>query len=336
MSLNEKTIIEQFLRPKILTKQALNLKDDCALLNVTKTTKNLKVAISTDSCIEGIHMPLNVDGVCAANRAIGCALSDLAAMGARPTGMTIALQLSAKQDEQWLGDFVKTLHKWQKKTGLYLLGGDIVQSSLLGVHVSVLGEVEQDLALYRSNAKPGMKLYASGTIGNGALGLMLLEKKIDPSLFGAQGDALIDCYRHPTPQIKLGMALTGCAKAAIDISDGLVLDAERMAQASNVQLRIEIDRLPLKTSVKQALLIMPDLMKVIISGGDDYQLLFAAFDDQIQSNLTLLKQTGSQFCQIGEICKKNNPGGDDVVLINRDGSHYQIIKKGYLHQFNSK
>ena len=244
----------------------LGVGDDCAILSLRPGER---LATSVDTAVEGVHFPdfnLPED---TAYRAVAAAASDLAAMGARPLGMTLALTLP-EADELFLHSFSQGLGRAASDFALPLVGGDTTRGPLT-ITVQVLGALPAHQALLRGGARPGDELYVSGTLGDAAAGLALLRGEW-------QSDDISEAFlegrfNRPTPRLLLGQQLLGLATAAIDISDGLLADAGHIAAASGVRLRIEPDRLPLSP----ALLSHPQREQALhwaLSGGDDYELCF--------------------------------------------------------------
>jgi len=204
---------------------------------------------------------------------VATAASDLAAMGAEPLGMTLALTLP-DNDGLWLHGFSQGLFRAVRDTGLPLVGGDTTRGSLT-ITVTVMGSTPGAEWLSRGGALPGDRLCVSGTLGDGAMALAILEGRIAPD---DQPDfdtteRLLRRFTQPTPRLALGAALRGSASAAIDISDGLLADAGHVAAASGVALQIFSDSLPLSA----ALAGHPDRKQALawaLAGGDDYELLF--------------------------------------------------------------
>ncbi len=308
---------------------ALNLQDDCALL---APAPGEQIAISTDSVVEGVHFTTEQTPACIADRAINCALSDLAAMGAKPKAILMAMQISQQQNTKWIEQFTARVAYWQHHHHITLIGGDTVSGGILSINVTVLGSVSANKALYRSGAKAKMHLYTSGTIGNAAIALKLEQGHLDHHIFKnhqQEKDFLLEQLYTPKPQIELGCALTGYAQAAIDISDGLILDATRLAKASNVQLHIALDKLPLSSAVRRVLHHHPHWIETVLTGGDDYQLLFAAYPNMLKQNLDL-QTDAHHFTAIGKV-HTLQPHQEHVLIFDHAGKPYHPTNNGFLH-----
>lgn len=190
-------------------------------------------------------------------------LSDLAAMAATPAGVLLGLGLSAAEDDGWRDAFVAGLDRALKKFNVSLWGGDTVTGldrAVLGI--TAIGWVEPGKALSRSGARPGDELWVSGTIGDAGLGLAIAQGK------APHNKQLLNRFRRPTPRIALGQALGGVATAGMDVSDGLLIDADRLARASGIGLEIDLDAVPVTDATG-----LDDVL-ARVTAGDDYELLF--------------------------------------------------------------
>lgn len=244
----------------------LSVGDDCAILRLDP---NERLATSVDTVVEGVHFPEDMFPEDLAFRAASVATSDLAAMGARPLGMTVALTLP-EADEFWLHSFSQGLAQAVSAYELPLVGGDTTRGPLT-ITVQVLGAVPMDKALLREGASVGDVVYVSGSLGDAAGALAFLRGEWQPEPDAAE--QLLERYNRPQARVALGLELLDRATAAIDISDGLLADAGHIAAASGVGMRLEPDALP----VSAALASHRDrdtILKWVLSGGDDYELCF--------------------------------------------------------------
>lgn len=244
----------------------LSVGDDCAILRLEPDER---LATSVDTVVQGVHFPEDMFPEDLAFRAVSVATSDLAAMGARPIGMTVALTLP-EADEFWLHSFSQGLAQAVSEYQLPLVGGDTTRGPLT-ITVQVLGAVPMDTALLREGAKAGEAVYVSGTLGDAAGALAFLSGEWQPEPDHAE--YLLERYNRPRARLALGLELLGVATAAIDISDGLMADAGHVAAASGVAIRLEPELLP----ISPALASHGDrdtILKWALSGGDDYELCF--------------------------------------------------------------
>jgi len=256
---------------------ALGVGDDCAILALEPGER---LATSVDTVVLGVHFPQESLPEDVGYRAVAAAASDLAAMGARPLGMTLALTLPAA-DELWLHSFSQGIGAAASDLALPLVGGDTTRGPLT-ITVQVFGALPAGTALLRGGAQPGDGVYVSGTLGDAAGGLAVLEGRYRPDPDAAE--YLERRFFRPTPRLTLGMLLLGAghgksgevgarASAAIDISDGLLADAGHIAAASGVRIEFDAVLLPLSP----ALAAHPDrdqALRWALAGGDDYELCF--------------------------------------------------------------
>ncbi|QIB66150.1 thiamine-phosphate kinase [Kineobactrum salinum] len=244
----------------------LGVGDDCAILRLGPDEQ---LATSVDTVLPGVHFPEESLPEDVGFRAVAVAASDLAAMGARPLGMTLALTLP-EADELWLHSFSQGVAAAVSALQLPLVGGDITRGPLT-ITVQVLGAVPRGQALLRGGAAEGDGVYVSGTLGDAAAGLAVLQGRYRPE--PELAEYLERRFFRPLPRLELGIRLLGSATAAIDISDGLLADAGHIAAASGVQLQLQPELLPLSA----ALLAQPDREQALrwaLAGGDDYELCF--------------------------------------------------------------
>ena len=244
----------------------LSVGDDCAILRLEEGER---LATSVDTMVEGVHIPEDSFPEDIGFRAVSVAASDLAAMGARPLGMTVALTLP-EADDFWLNAFSQGLAAAVTEYDLPLVGGDTTRGPLT-ITVQVLGALPVDGALLRGGAKPGDELYVSGTLGDAAGALAFLGGDWQPEPDAAE--YLLDRFNRPRARLELGRALLGRATAAIDISDGLLADAGHLAAASGVKMVIDPALLPLSDAL-QSHLSPKEVREWALAGGDDYELCF--------------------------------------------------------------
>jgi thiamine-monophosphate kinase len=243
----------------------LGVGDDCAVLRLDAQER---LATSVDTMVDSVHFPSDAFPEDIGFRVVAAAASDLAAMGARPLGMTVALTLP-DPDEFWLHAFSEGLAAAVKAFSLPLVGGDTTRGPRT-ISVQVFGALPLDAGLLRSGAKPGDKLYVSGTLGDAAAALAFLDDVWQPE--AEAGEYLLNRFYRPESRLELGRSLLRTATSAIDISDGLLADASHVAHASGCRLKIRSGLMPLS----QALQSHPDGDQALtwaLTGGDDYELL---------------------------------------------------------------
>ena len=279
--------------------------DDGAVLVPTAGFELVQVI---DSLVEGVHFLADADPSDIGYRVVAVNLSDIAAMGARPRWMTLALTLSG-QDPHWVEQFAAGLHTAADEFDVVLVGGDTTSGAAVVATVAITGEVEQGKALLRSGAQVGDAIFVSGSVGDAAAGLQLLSRK-------AQDDFLTARFCRPTARIHLGRELCGRASAVIDISDGLVGDLQKLLVASEVGAEIDVDRLPLSDALRQRF-SADEQRNFALTGGDDYELCFTADPDRVKDI--------AGVTAIGVVT-----GGQDLVCM-QDGNIVDYDDSGYRH-----
>jgi thiamine-monophosphate kinase len=259
--------------------------DDCALV---RPDAGLDLAVTTDMLIEGRHFLPGAEPRALGHKALAVNLSDLAAMGAAPRWATLALALPAA-DEAWLAAFSQGFFALAERHGVDLVGGDTTRSQLVSISVTAMGEVPAGLALYRAGALAGDEVWVSGELGGAALALM------HPEIADAA-----QRLHQPEPRVELGERLRGLAHAAIDVSDGLAGDLQHILARSGVGAVVTYARVPRPSVFKQ--LNNPQLEKdCVLSGGDDYELLFTAAAGRRDELERLSRELRIPLARIGSI-----------------------------------
>jgi thiamine-monophosphate kinase len=245
---------------------ALALGDDAALLD---PPAGRSLVLAADAMIAGVHFLPDDPPETIGRKLLRVNLSDLAAMGAAPLGYLMTTAFPRDISDAWIARFAAGLAADQARFGLAVLGGDTVSTpGPLALSLTILGTVAPGAALRRNGARAGDEIWVSGTIGDGALGLLAARGDLaDPDGF------LATRYRLPEPRVALGEALVGVARAAMDVSDGLVQDLGHLCRASGVSAEIEAARVPLSPAARRH---WPAERARVLTGGDDYELLFAA------------------------------------------------------------
>lgn len=238
--------------------------DDGAVLSPGAGLEQVQVI---DTLVEGIHFPADTRAQDIAWRAVAVNLSDIAAMGARPRWMTLALTL-ANSSEAWLESFAAGLFEAADQHDVALVGGDTTHGPTLVVTISISAELAPGTALLRSGAKSGDTIFVTGTLGDAAVGLSLLQQQ-------AAEDWLTIRFLRPTARVDTGLALVGKANSAIDLSDGLAGDLKKLLDASGVGARIDIEKIPLSEALCSRF-ETERRHQYALSGGDDYELCFTA------------------------------------------------------------
>ena len=251
----------------------LGVGDDCAILRIQP---DKRLATSMDTLVAGVHFPDDAFPEDIGYRAVAVAASDLAAMGASPLAMTVALTLP-EADEFWLTTFSEGLATAVKQYRLPLIGGDTTKGPL-AITVQVFGSLPANSALLRSGAAPGDKLYVSGTLGDAAGGLAFIQEQWQPG--PEHAEFVLKRFYRPSARLELGGELLASATSAIDISDGLLADAGHIAAASGVKIVIESGLLPLSAALRSHH-SSEQVLNWALCGGDDYELCFTLPSDAL-------------------------------------------------------
>ena len=315
---SEFEIIAEVLAPLALGADlAFGLRDDAALV---EPRPGECLVTTADALVAGVHFPRDEAADLVARKALRVNLSDLAAMGADPVAYFMTVALPPEIDDSWIELFAEGLARDQTEFALALAGGDIVAtSSELVLSITALGSVAREAAIRRNGARPGDRIFVSGTIGDAALGLLAMKGEIA----GPGAGDLIGRYRLPRPRLALGRALRGSAHAAIDVSDGLVADLMHVCESSSVAAEIRGDAVPLSDAGRAALARAPELMSTVLTGGDDYELLFtapAALDPAASDGEVAITE-------IGEIVE-----GRGVAVVGADGAPLALDRGGFSHR----
>ncbi|WP_413698578.1 thiamine-phosphate kinase [Psychromonas sp. KJ10-10] len=280
--------------------------DDCAILDVPD---GYQLAVTTDSLVSGVHFFEDVCPYRLGYKSLAVNLSDIAAMGAIPKWVSLAITLP-NVDQHWLSEFSRGFFELANKHNVTLIGGDTTKGPL-SITVSAKGIVPRNKALLRSGAKEGDVICVSGVIGDGALGL---ASKLD-NLKLHYSKPFIDALELTEPRIELGLLLSACASSCIDISDGLLQDLGHITDKSQCATRLQLDKLPLSVAMQKEIqansLSQDQAYRYALTGGDDYELLFtleASAFKQLQHQINQHNHLSSnpvKVTAIGEIVEKN-------------------------------
>lgn len=297
----------------------LGIGDDCALLTVAEKQV---LAISTDTLVEGTHFLPSIDPADLAYKALAVNVSDLAAMGADPAWLSLALTLP-KVDEPWLAAFSDSLFEQINYYGMQLIGGDTTRGNL-SLTLTVHGLVPAGRALTRSGARVGDWIYVSGTLGDSAAGLALLQNRLTVS-DDADRRALLARHLRPQPRVLQGQALRDLANAAIDISDGLISDLGHILNASACGARIDLDAIPYSDAMRRQ--VDPEqALKWALTGGEDYELCFTVPEINRGALDVALHHTGAPFTCIGQLA----PQSEGIQYL-RDNRPVELDWHGFDH-----
>ena len=296
---------------------ALGIGDDCALLTPTAGHQWL---VTADMLVEGRHFLSTVSPRRLGHKALAVNLSDLAACGATPRAFFLSLALP-RVDEAFLAGFAQGLFELADAQGIVLAGGDTTAGPL-NLNITAMGEVPAGQALLRSGARVDDDLWVSGTLGDARLALEVFRGTL--SLSAAQFDEVRLRMEMPEPRVALGKALRGLATSAVDVSDGLAGDLGHVLQRSNVGATLRLADLP-RSAVLGA---MPeDLQRLcLLTGGDDYELVFTAPPDAHQRVLEAGRAAGTPVYRIGRI--ESAPG---LRVVDGLGHPVQDLPRSFDH-----
>jgi len=296
---------------------ALGIGDDAALLNMPA---DQQLVVATDTLVESVHFPPQASAEHIATRALCVNLSDMAAMGARPRWFTLALTLPATMaSTQWLESFSRGLATVAEQYDIALVGGDTTAGPLT-ISLTLLAEVPVSQSLRRDGAKPGDTLYVTGTLGDGAAALEIINRG---DL--AHSERLLTRFYQPQPQIEAGIRLRNVASACIDISDGLIADLGHICKASGVRSDIQTELLPIHQELHQ--LWPQQAVDWALSGGDDYQLCFTVPQSRCEIVNQWIDAGEFDATMVGQILAPDN--SKNLVIV--DGIASADIKRGFDH-----
>jgi thiamine-monophosphate kinase len=325
--LGEFEIIARYFAPLATDSAALGLRDDAAVLVVTE---GYELVASCDTLIEGVHFRAGDPPDTLGYKALAVNLSDLAAKGARGHAYLLALAVKHGTDPGWFEGFANGLRELQEATKTSLVGGDTTATpGPATITITALGLVTHGHAVLRHGAKPGDRLYVSGTIGDACLALRLLQEPALAKAWGlddADTDYLIGRYRKPRPRMELIIPLRNFAQGAIDVSDGLAADVEKLAQASHVGAVIEADKVPLSPAARKALARDPGLLAAMLTGGDDYEIVAAVPETSVKAFETEAKNKTVPVTAFGRLEQ-----GSEIKVIGPDGASLKLAHKGFTH-----
>ncbi len=290
----------------------LGIGDDAALL-APPTGRHL--VVTADTLNAGVHFPAGTAPADIGWKALAVNLSDLASMGAEPTWCTLSLSLP-QSDTAWIDGFLDGFLALAGEHGITLVGGDTTRGPL-SVSVTAMGFVDAGRALRRDGARVGDDIWVTGTLGDAAGALALLER--DPA------HALRARLDRPVPRMEVGRALVGVASACVDVSDGLLADLGHVAARSGVGAQVEIDALPASDVLRSAF-DAATRMPMQASGGDDYELCFTAPAGARARIAALTSSLDLRITRIGRVV-----AGEGVHPVRADGEPWTPPRRGYDH-----
>lgn len=295
----------------------LGVGDDAALLDNGGAQL---LALCVDTLVAGVHFPTDAPAEAVGHKALAVNLSDLAAMGAQPAWALLSLTMPEPEPD-WLAGFRRGLHALAAAHGVALVGGDTTRGPL-AVTVTLVGLVERGRALRRDGARPGDRVYVSGTLGDAALGLRQWQA-------GERAGPAVERLQRPQPRVALGRALLGLASAVVDVSDGLAADLGHILARSGVGARLEAARLPLSQTL-QACCSPTEALACALGGGDDYELCFTVPVERERSLQQAVAGLGLAVTAIGTI--EAAPG---LRLVDEQGREVPVPSRGGYDHFGA-
>ena len=325
----EKELIETYLLPLAQNDPAaLGFQDDAALFQPEPGTE---LVISKDLSLEGVHFlpsdtPENIGF-----KALAVNISDMNAKAAQPRGFFLGLAFPDAPDPSWMEGFCKSLGVLSKAFECPLLGGDITHSKGgLAISVTIFGTVEAGKMVKRSTANEGDRIFVSGTLGDAALGLKLMQDgdlQQHWQLTDEETGYLKHRYCHPIPRGGFNPLIKEFASAALDVSDGLISDLENLCRASNKSAAIQLGSVPLSEPLQKAIKIEPGLFAHALGWGDDYEILATIPADRVASFKQECMLNGVPVIEIGEITAGSQP----PEYFDENGEKQQLLTSTFEH-----
>ncbi len=326
----EDAIIQEFLAPLAAgAPGARSLRDDCASLT---PPPGMDLVLKTDPIRAGIHFFADDDPADIAWKALAVNVSDVAAKGATPLVYMLALSFPDYPQRSWLQGFSQGLRTAQEAFGCHLTGGDTDRApGPVSIAVTIIGAVPHGQMVPRGGAKPGDGLYVTGTIGCAALGLALRSGTVpngasDVTMNDAEREALIARYLRPQPRLALAGVLRRYASAAMDVSDGLAKDADRLCRASGVAGVLRLADVPLGTVARRRVAADPALLPRLVTAGDDYEILCAVPAANEAAFRAAAMASGVVVSRIGHMQQ-----GTGLTTFGPDGSLIGLGRSGWDH-----
>jgi thiamine-monophosphate kinase len=294
---------------------SLDLSDDAAVLT---PPPDRELVIAADAMVGGVHFLPDDPADLVARKLLRTNLSDLAAMGAEPLGYLMTVSAPTTTPDAWFAAFAAGLAADQKEFGITLLGGDTTSTpGPISLSLTILGTVRPGHAIRRTGAAAGDGVWVSGTIGDGALGLLAATGRLVDSSY-----TLADRYRLPRPRLKLGKCLHGIASAGMDVSDGLVQDLGHICRASGVAAEIDATAVPLSDAARAA-----NMLERCLTGGDDYELLFAVPPAREPALQAAAQEVRIPVTRIGRFIA----GDPHVTVRTVGGAEMRLVHGGWSH-----
>lgn len=320
------TLLEQEIIARYFSKHSagadveVGVGDDAA---VVQPPDGSKLVMTMDTLNEGVHFRPDCPPEDLGHKALAVNLSDLAAMGATPLWATLSLSLPEIEDS-WLEGFSRGLYSLADRYSTKIIGGDLVRGAR-SISMQATGYPKPGRAITRTGARPEDFIYVTGTLGDAALYLKLSQNAENPTVSKQDLDCLSARLNRPQPRVNVGQEIAAFASAAIDLSDGLVLDVQRILQGSGVEARIELEKIPRSKAMQRQWQGGED-WNLVLAGGDDYELVFTADQEHSAEVDFISARTGCPITWIGEITQ-----GDTLELFLAGRSYPLPDRPGFEH-----
>jgi thiamine-monophosphate kinase len=315
----EFALINHYFKQLTTTRQdeILGIGDDGALLQVPD---DMLLVVSVDTLVAGVHFFEDVSAEALGYKSLAVNLSDMAAMGAEPAWATLALTLP-RLDERWIAGFCRGFAELANRYNVSLVGGDTTRGPL-SVTVQIHGLALKNQVMRRAGAQVGDDIYVTGTLGDAALGLRLLQS-VETLTVGQR--SMVERLERPQPRVEAGLALRHLAHSAIDLSDGLLADLGHILASSGVGAIIKLGLLPLSSEFSSTVGEDIDWSQVV-SAGDDYELcltLPAVYREEVAK---IARQLSLPITRIGRIVADN-----ELCCFDMQGNPWQPPQQGFDH-----
>ena len=306
-------------RPEVVR----SIGDDVAVVDMGRKA----LLLTTDILIEDIHFERSwTNPYHLGRKSLAVNLSDIAAMGGIPKYFLISIGLPKSLSFSFISLFYRGMKEEAKQFRVDLIGGDTSLSPKIIIDICLIGKGEKGNLLFRNGAKAGDDLYVSGTLGDAALGLKILQDK----RISKKPNGLIDKHLSPTPRVELGQTLAKnhIPSAMIDISDGLLSDTKHILEESKVGARIWEDHIPLSSLYQRWVRAYSRApYQIALSGGEDYELLFTASPEKRAKVSSLARSLNIPLTRVGEVLRAK----DGFHLIGKEGKDIELHRLGFDH-----
>lgn len=322
--MKEFELIKEFFTAQPVSRKDVikGIGDDCALI---KPAKSKLLAVTTDTLVAGVHFPFDTPAKAIGHKSVAVNLSDLAAMGAEPSWISIALTLP-EADPVWLKEFSQGVFELTEYYNVQVIGGDTTQGPM-SITITAQGTVPSEHVLCRDGAQNGDYIYVTGNIGDAGLALATINEQV--KLSDIEFKAVKKCLDYPMPQVLVGQLIRQFATSAIDVSDGLLADLNHICEQSNLGAALHLEDIPLSNTMRSNLSI-DDALNLALSAGDDYQLIFTVSAENKVGLETAMAHADSCFSCIGQMNTSKE------IVLNYLKKPFTVSTVGFEHFSNSK